>query len=96
MLDAQLDRKKVHSALDLSISKLLEELSHKFAPLWIDVCTDSKPRRMFAVALVSGAKENLESKFNKFKNYFQDRSDIFKSSALTWSTLSHHNSRGRL
>lgn len=96
MLDAQLDREKMRCVLDLSIAKLLEELSHKFAPLWIDVCTDSKPRKIFAVAFVSGARENLESKFNRFKNYYKDKSDIFKSSALTWSTLSHHNSRGRL
>ena len=97
MIEAQLDSNKSLKVIDLSISYALEGLiGREIGELNVKVDSVLKPKYLLVVALMSEARETFASAYNKLKNYYKERSGIFKCTALIWSTLSHHNSRGEL
>ncbi|EHD2271167.1 TPA: hypothetical protein ACMDRZ_003820 [Vibrio cholerae] len=97
MIEVKLDSKKSLNVVDLSISYALEEcIRREIELLDASVISDLEPKYLLVVAIMSEAKESLVSKYNKLKSYYEEQSGIFKCTALMWSTLSHHNSRGGL
>lgn len=95
MIEAQLDSKKSLKVIDLSISYALEVcIRREIELLDVLVVSDLKPKYLLVVAIMSEAKESLASTYNKLKSYYKEQSGIFRCTALMWSTLSHHNSRG--
>ncbi|EKO3370784.1 hypothetical protein ORG55_000131 [Vibrio fluvialis] len=95
MIEAQLDSKKSLKVIDLSMSYALEVcIRREIELLDVLVVSDLKPKYLLVVAIMSEAKESLASTYNKLKSYYKEQSGIFRCTALMWSTLSHHNSRG--
>lgn len=77
----------------LSTIEMLEEFLFWDASIHVNINSNIKPVSENQVAFLSVARENNTPLCNNLTKYFKERSGIFISSALIWSTLSHHNSR---